>query len=135
MPNMPFIKQKFILIHLLLICELSSSQRCGLSEYSVRIIGGKTTNRLSWPWMTLLHIEFRKSDGRSVTYKCGASLISDNWVLTAAHCFKGSIGDQYIGTRIILGEYDTSRREGTELELKAAQVLFLITFLKLFSFN
>jgi secreted trypsin-like serine protease len=130
-----FIKQKLILIHLLLIYKLSSSQRCGLSEYYFRIIGGQTANRLSWPWMTLLYTEFRKSDGSSVTYKCGASLISDNWVLTAAHCFKGSTGEQYTGSRIILGEYDTSRQEGTELELKASRVLFFDNFLKLFSFN
>jgi secreted trypsin-like serine protease len=130
-----FIKQKLILIHLLLIYELSSSQRSGLSEYSVRIIGGQTANRLSWPWMTLLYAQFRKSDGRSVSYKCGASLISDNWVLTAAHCFRGSIGEQYTGTQIILGEYDTSRREGTELELKASRVLFFDNFFKIFSFN
>ncbi|KAG8433556.1 hypothetical protein GDO86_017745 [Hymenochirus boettgeri] len=44
-----------------------------------RIVGGADSNRGEWPWQVSLKF---KSD-----FICGGSLITDTWVLTAAHCF------------------------------------------------
>ena len=49
---------------------------------SPTIIGGSVTARNEFPWQVLLVIT--KWNGGS--YYCGASLISNQWVLTAAHC-------------------------------------------------
>jgi secreted trypsin-like serine protease len=42
-----------------------------------RIIGGKEANAHSWPWQVMV------TDGMIM---CGAALISNEWLLTAAHC-------------------------------------------------
>ena len=52
---------------------------CGkLSHANGRIIAGKTAQKGAWPWQVLL-----KSNGQA---GCGGSLISADWVVTAAHC-------------------------------------------------
>jgi elastase-1 len=46
-------------------------------------IGGTVARVHSWPWMVLLIYESTK-DGKN--YMCGATIISDQWLMTAAHC-------------------------------------------------
>ncbi|KAJ8250905.1 hypothetical protein GJAV_G00214600 [Gymnothorax javanicus] len=54
---------------------------CGRRRLNPRIVGGTDAPEGSWPWQASLH-----RNGRHV---CGGSLISDKWVLSAAHCFPG----------------------------------------------
>jgi secreted trypsin-like serine protease len=46
-----------------------------------RIVGGKEAVKYSWPWQ----VQVRNSG----SHYCGASLLSSNWILSAAHCFRG----------------------------------------------
>ncbi|XP_043946556.1 transmembrane protease serine 9 [Protopterus annectens] len=45
-----------------------------------KIAGGYSAARGEWPWQTGLHLIRRG-------HKCGATLISESWLLSAAHCF------------------------------------------------
>ena len=53
----------------------------GLSSPS--IVGGEPAQLSAWPWQVRLSIA--TSQG---TFLCGGSLVSDQWVLTAAHCIE-----------------------------------------------
>ncbi|XP_048026963.1 putative serine protease 46 [Megalobrama amblycephala] len=54
------------------------AQGCGVSSLSTGIVGGENASAGNWPWHVSLHF-FNY-------YICGGSLISHEWVLTAAHC-------------------------------------------------
>jgi len=51
---------------------------CGVPGPSGRIVGGTEATPHSYPWMAALFINDE--------WFCGGTLISDEWVLTAAHC-------------------------------------------------
>ncbi|XP_051013349.1 serine protease 48 [Acomys russatus] len=53
---------------------------CGRPVYSGRIVGGQDAASGRWPWQVSLRFE--------QTHTCGGSLISEHWVLTAAHCIE-----------------------------------------------
>nr|XP_015194698.1 PREDICTED: tryptase-like [Lepisosteus oculatus] len=74
-------KMLFLLLlswSLILDTEVSSSP---LSRSS--IVGGEDAKEGQWPWMAYLTILKEK---KNFCFKCGGSLISDHWILTAAHC-------------------------------------------------
>ncbi|XP_017066669.1 serine protease grass-like [Drosophila eugracilis] len=52
-------------------------------KFPVRIFGGLKSSLFSQPWMALLYIPIDLEMCR-----CGGALISERFVLTAAHCFK-----------------------------------------------
>ncbi|MEE6482010.1 hypothetical protein FKM82_013115 [Ascaphus truei] len=75
------------LLDILSVCECPSGrflsvqcQDCGRRKMAVdRIVGGRDATLGRWPWQVSL-----RYDG---AHLCGGSLISSEWVLTAAHCF------------------------------------------------
>jgi secreted trypsin-like serine protease/subtilisin family serine protease len=48
-----------------------------------RIVGGSAAAAGAWPWQVQLSINYGGS-----TYLCGGALLSNQWVLTAAHCIE-----------------------------------------------
>uniref|UniRef100_A0A8C3YVW7 Urokinase-type plasminogen activator n=1 Tax=Catagonus wagneri TaxID=51154 RepID=A0A8C3YVW7_9CETA len=60
--------------------------QCGQKALTPRfkIVGGKTTTIENHPWFATIH---RRHRGGSISHKCGGSLISPCWVVSATHCF------------------------------------------------
>ncbi|XP_071289540.1 transmembrane protease serine 7 isoform X1 [Agelaius tricolor] len=104
---------------------------CGSSKISnliPRIVGGSNTEEGEWPWQVSLHFV-------GAAY-CGASVISKEWLVSAAHCFQGGkladprawrahLGMQMQGRakfvsavrRIVVHEYYNSRNYDYDIAL------------------
>ncbi|XP_069125254.1 neurotrypsin-like isoform X1 [Argopecten irradians] len=85
---------------------------CGTSSVpltSRKIVGGQTANAGSWPWQA--SIQMVLPSGQYDHY-CGGTLIQEEWVLTAAHCFdKLHNVDEF---RVVLGDHRLSVAEKHE---------------------
>ncbi|XP_042328188.1 serine protease 27-like, partial [Sceloporus undulatus] len=95
--------------------EKSSAQTaCGRPQVaSPRIIGGTNAKQGEWPWQ----ISIRKNRGHT----CGGSLISNQWVVTAAHCFEGPLDPtQY---KVNLGEYELPKPAPTMISASISQII------------
>merc|ERR1712121_384768 len=78
----------------------SFAGECGVAgEKEGRIVGGEEATPHSYPWMAALFV-----DGK---WFCGGTLISDEWVVTAAHCAKDASE-----MRVMLGAHNV--REASE---------------------
>ncbi|XP_034025406.1 transmembrane protease serine 7 isoform X2 [Thalassophryne amazonica] len=64
----------------------SSTQKVGTFTDLERIVGGDNSLEGEWPWQVGLHF--------SSNLYCGASILSSDWLISAAHCFvKDSLSD------------------------------------------
>uniref|UniRef100_A0A452HXQ8 Peptidase S1 domain-containing protein n=1 Tax=Gopherus agassizii TaxID=38772 RepID=A0A452HXQ8_9SAUR len=113
-----------LILTLLTSFFLSSFKGCGSSKISNiyhRIIGGSDAQEGEWPWQVSLHFV-------GVAY-CGASVISREWILSAAHCIykvvlltvcmrtQGNAKFVSAVRRIIVHEYYNSRNYDYDVAL------------------
>lgn len=57
---------------------------CGPLNTQNYIVGGSKTSLFDYPWMALLGFE----EGDAIKFRCGGTIINENYILTAAHCLQ-----------------------------------------------
>ena len=95
-----------------------------------KIIGGQPAKLLSWPWQAYIVITYKTIKG-ILSLQCGGALITNDSVITAAHCFRDFNGTKYSDVFIILGENDLIKNETTEIIVRMKKVLQLLLLLLL----
>uniref|UniRef100_A0A182VXJ8 Peptidase S1 domain-containing protein n=1 Tax=Anopheles minimus TaxID=112268 RepID=A0A182VXJ8_9DIPT len=82
------------------------------------IVGGEAAKHGEFPHHALLGYPVEEGSSGQYSFSCGGSLISDRFILTAAHCF--SFGDPVI---VRLGEYDLTVDSTTQLDFGIAEII------------
>uniref|UniRef100_A0A8C9TIG3 pancreatic elastase II n=1 Tax=Scleropages formosus TaxID=113540 RepID=A0A8C9TIG3_SCLFO len=90
---------------------------CGLPTFPPilrRVVGGEDARPHSWPWQ--ISLQYSKNGGWYHT--CGGTLISNEWVLTAAHCINSL--NTY---RVVLGKHNLVEEEGGSVAIGASKLV------------
>ncbi|KAI4885886.1 hypothetical protein NFI96_032827 [Prochilodus magdalenae] len=87
------------------VVALSCSD-CGPHAPESRIVGGQSALIENWPWQVSL-----QQNGQ---HTCGGSLVSPNWIVTAAHCFN-SMGE-VSRWRVVVGRTYLSTFGGSSVD-------------------
>ncbi|XP_062393878.1 mucin-2-like isoform X2 [Sardina pilchardus] len=89
---------------------------CGRPPLNSRIAGGQDAPAGSWPWQASLHASF---PGFS-TFICGGSLINEQWVLSAAHCFNSVSASNL---EVYLGRQNQEGSNPNEVKRTVSQII------------
>ncbi|XP_008115752.1 serine protease 27 isoform X2 [Anolis carolinensis] len=106
----------FVLFLLLMRgAENSSAQTvCGQPQVPLaRILGGSKAKVGAWPWQVSLR--------KNREHICGGSLISNQWVVTAAHCFDGPLNPAEY--QVNLGEYELPKPSPSMVSASISEII------------
>ncbi|XP_034027430.1 chymotrypsin-like elastase family member 2A [Thalassophryne amazonica] len=96
---------------------ISAAYGCGVPAVPPlqgRVVGGEDVKPHSWPWQISLQYN-RQGEWR---HTCGGTLISDQWVLTAAHCISSS--REY---KVALGKHNLMETEPNAVLMGTAKII------------
>ncbi|KAL9970834.1 hypothetical protein ACROYT_G023281 [Oculina patagonica] len=99
----------------ILAAFLALSQGCGKRHFTSRVVGGENAPKHSWPWQILL-----EAGGRI----CGGSLLSEWWVVTAAHCVldRGDYPIHPSRVTVIVGAHQLAGTTSVQQSIKVAKI-------------
>ena len=92
-----------------------NDKECGTSQVVNRIVGGSTAQKGQYPWIASLRFLRLGKD----YHTCGCSIIDDQWILVAAHCFINSKNPANYMVRV--GTFDQTAGD-SETEAKEYEV-------------
>ncbi|XP_032724824.1 suppressor of tumorigenicity 14 protein isoform X1 [Lontra canadensis] len=106
---------------------------CGLRSFTrqSRVVGGTNADEGEWPWQVSLHVQ-------SQGHVCGASIISPNWMVSAAHCFIDERDFRYSDHKMwtaFLGLHDQSKRSATGVQELGLKRIITHPFFNDFTFD
>ncbi|XP_073502345.1 serine protease 33-like [Phyllobates terribilis] len=109
----PFDQSEFILASYTSSPAPTNYSVCGSPMVNNRIVGGTDAMDGQWPWQISLRY--------FGSHICGGSLIANQWVLSAAHCFENSRNPSYYS--VYLGKYRLSIIDGHEYYAYVQQII------------
>ncbi|XP_062040852.1 transmembrane protease serine 9-like [Lepus europaeus] len=104
---------------------LTVDRDCGLAPAATltRIVGGSAAGRGEWPWQASLLLRRRE-------HRCGAVLVADRWLLSAAHCF-----DAYPDPRQWVAVLGTPLLGGAEGQVERVARIYKHPFYNLYTLD
>ncbi|XP_055342010.1 chymotrypsinogen B-like [Paramacrobiotus metropolitanus] len=92
-----------------------SAVSCGTPQISPRsemsrVKGGSDAIAGSWPWQIRLGVRYPNGQ---VSWICGGSILTEKYVVTAAHCLLDGVNGQYV---VRAGDHDQSRVEASQVD-------------------
>ena len=97
----------------------SPAPTCGKKGRShSRIVGGEIAPPGDWPWQVTYDWE---GNTGNKGHWCGASIISQNWIVTAAHCFMMS--EKPEDYTLTVGDFEIGAHEGHEQKMQIEKIV------------
>lgn len=130
------VKLSIFLVLLSYWAIVNSGTRCGIVEPNYlnnnRIVGGGEAQPHEYPWIAYIqsvYVSTIPGDTRELIDSCDGSLIEDQWIVSAAHCFSTPNGFKSQQVMVALGAHNLANKAETRLILKPEHVCSLIYFL------
>ncbi|KAL4647699.1 hypothetical protein GN956_G8101 [Arapaima gigas] len=116
-------------------CEDGSDEAscdCGKQPFKTsRVVGGYNALEGEWPWQVSLHI-------KEAGHVCGASVISNRWLITAAHCVQDDNKIKYSQPgvwEVYLGLHDQSKKTSNSTEKRNLKTIICHPYYNSYTFD